>query len=131
MTASRYQFITSVSLIALTFLCLGWEIWWAPLKPGGSWLSLKAAFLLAPLFGVLRGKRYTYKWLSLFIQFYLLEGLVRATSDHGLAQQLAIVETALASIIFTTAILYIRATRTPKQEEAAPASLKATSSSIR
>ena len=106
----------------LIFLCLGWEIWWAPLKPGGSWLSLKAVFLLAPLFGILRGKRYTYKWLSLFIQFYLLEGLVRATSDHGLAQQLAIAETALASIIFTTAILYIRATRTPKQEEAAPVS---------
>lgn len=121
MTASRYQFITSASLIVLIFLCLGWEIWWSPLKPGGSWLSLKAVFLLAPLFGVLRGKRYTYKWLSLFIQFYLLEGLVRATSDHGLAQQLAIVETALASIIFTTAILYIRATRAPKQEEAAPA----------
>lgn len=122
MTASRYQFITSTSLIVLIFLCLGWEIWWAPLKPGGSWLSLKAVFLLAPLFGVLRGKRYTYKWLSLFIQFYLLEGLVRATSDHGLAQQLAIVETALASIIFTTTILYIRTTRTPKQGEAAPAS---------
>ena len=122
MTAYRYQFITSISLIALIFLCLGWEIWWAPLKPSGSWLSLKAVFLLAPLFGVLRGKRYTNKWLSLFIQFYLLEGLVRATSDHGLAQQLAIAETALASIIFATAILYIRATRTPKQEEPTPAS---------
>ena len=121
MTASRYQFITSISLIVLIFLFLVWEIWWAPLLLSGSWLSLKAVFLLAPLFGVLRGKRYTYKWLSLFIQFYLLEGLVRATSDHGLAMQLAIAETALASIIFAAAILYIRATRTPKQEEATPA----------
>lgn len=122
MTASRYQFITSLSLITLIFLCLSWEIWWAPLKPGGSWLSLKAVFLLAPLFGILRGRRYTYKWLSLFIQFYLLEGLVRATSDHGLVQQLAIGETALASIIFVTTILYIRATRAPKEEETASAS---------
>ena len=121
MTASRYQFITSLSLIMLIFLCLTWEIWWAPLKPGGSWLSLKAVFLLAPLFGILRGKRYTYKWLSLFIQFYLLEGLVRATSDHGLVQQLAVGETVLASTIFVTTILYIRATRPPKEEEAAPA----------
>jgi uncharacterized membrane protein len=121
-TASRYQLITSATLIALIFLCLGWEIWWAPLKPGGSWLSLKAVFLLAPLFGILRGKRYTYKWLSLFIQFYLLEGLVRATSDHGLAQQLAIGETVLASILFVTSILYIRATRLPAPEKTAPAS---------
>ena len=68
MTASRYQFIASASLIALIFLCLGWELWWAPLKPGGSWLVLKSVFLLAPLFGILRGKRETYKWRSLFIQ---------------------------------------------------------------
>jgi uncharacterized membrane protein len=121
-TAKHYQFIASASLIALIFLCLGWELWWAPLRPGGSWLVLKAVFLLAPLFGILRGKRYTYKWVSLFIQFYLLEGLVRATSEHGLAQWLAIGETTLAAILFVSAILYIRATRLPKAEKAASAS---------
>ena len=93
MTARHYQFAASASLIALIFLCLGWELWWAPLKPGGSWLGLKAVLLLAPLFGILRGKRYTYKWVSLFVQLYLLEGLTRATSDSGLSQQLAIGET--------------------------------------
>lgn len=111
MTASRYQFIASTSLIALIFLCLAWEAWLAPLKPGGSWLILKAVFLLAPLFGILRGKRYTYKWVSLFIQFYLLEGLTRSTSEHGLSQWLATGETVLALILFTSTILYIRATR--------------------
>ncbi|QRM19127.1 DUF2069 domain-containing protein [Dechloromonas sp. TW-R-39-2] len=111
MTASRYQFIASTSLIALIFLCLAWEAWLAPLKPGGSWLILKAVFLLAPLFGILRGKRYTYKWVSLFIQFYLLEGLTRSTSEHGLSQWLAAGETVLALILFTSTILYIRATR--------------------
>ena len=121
MTAARYQFISSASLIALIFLCLGWELWWSPLKPGGSWLVLKAVFLLAPLFGILRGKRYTYKWLSLFVQFYILEGLTRATSDHGLSQQLAIGESILAIILFITVILYVRATRTPPEEKAAAA----------
>jgi uncharacterized membrane protein len=121
-TASRYQSIASASLIALIFLCLGWELWWAPLKPGGSWLVLKAVFLLAPLFGILRGKRYTYKWLSLFIQFYVLEGLTRATSDHGLSQQLAIAESILAIILFITVILYVRATRPAPEEKAASAS---------
>jgi uncharacterized membrane protein len=85
----------------------------APLKPGGSWLILKAVFLLAPLFGILRGKRYTYKWLSLFIQFYLLEGLTRSTSEQGPAQWLAVGETVLGLIIFTGCILYIRRTRLP------------------
>ena len=122
MTAQRYQFIASASLIALIFLCLGWELWWAPLKPGGSWLVLKAVFLLAPLFGILRGKRYTYKWVSLFVQFYLLEGLVRATSERGPTQWLAIGETILAGILFVSAILYIRATRGPQEEKVASAS---------
>jgi uncharacterized membrane protein len=121
-TARHYQFIASASLIALIFLCLGWELWWAPLRPGGSWLVLKAVLLLAPLFGILRGKRYTYKWVSLFIQFYLLEGLVRATSEQGLAQWLAIGETILAGILFVSVILFIRATRSPPEEKAASAS---------
>lgn len=119
MTATRYQATASISLIALIFLCLVWEGWLAPLRPGGSWLILKAVFLLIPLFGILRGKRYTYKWLSLFIQFYLLEGALRATSDIGLSQWLAIGETVLAGIIFVTTVLYIRATRAPKEEKAA------------
>lgn len=122
MTAQRYQFIVSASLISLIFLCLGWELWWAPVRPGGSWLVLKAVFLLVPLFGILRGKRYTYKWVSLFIQFYLLEGLVRATSEQGLAQWLAIGETALAGILFVSVILFIRATRAPQMKKAASAS---------
>jgi len=117
-TPQRYQLIASSTLIVLIFLCLGWELWWAPLRPGGSWMGLKAVVLLAPLFGILRGKRYTYKWLSLFIQFYLLEGLVRATSDQGLSQWLAIGETLLATILFVVSILYISATRiTPPVED--------------
>lgn len=119
MTFTRYQIAASTSLIALIFLCLAWEGWLAPLKPGGSWMTLKAAFLLPALFGVLRGKRYTYKWLSLFIQFYLMEGLLRATSDTGLSRWLAAGETALALIVFVSAILYVRATRPPKEEKAA------------
>ena len=118
-TATRYQLITSISLVALIFLCLVWEGWLAPLRPGGSWLILKAVFLLLPLFGILRGKRYTYKWLSLFIQFYLLEGALRASSDVGLSKWLAMGETVLAASIFVTTVLYIRTTRSPQEGKAA------------
>ena len=119
--ASRYQTAASTCLIALIFLCLAWEGWLAPLRPGGSWMVLKGALLLIPLFGILRGKRYTYKWLSLFIQFYLLEGVTRATTEHGLSQQLAIGESLLAVIIFIVCILFVRATRLPQEEKAASA----------
>ena len=37
------------SLLALILLTLAWELWLAPLRPGGSWLVLKAAILLLPL----------------------------------------------------------------------------------
>lgn len=74
-------------------------------------MTLKAVILLAPLFGILRGKRYTYKWLSLLIQFYLLEGLTRATTEQGLSQWLATGETVLSVTIFIGAVMFIRSTR--------------------
>lgn len=123
MKARHYQIISCTTLIALIFLCISWEGWLAPLRPGGSWMTLKGILLLLPLFGILRGKRYTYKWLSLFIQFYLLEGLTRATSDQGLSQILACIETALAFTLFIASILYIRSTRLQNAEDPSTATL--------
>lgn len=105
------RFGASISLIALIFLCLAWESVLAPLKPGGSMLMFKAVILLAPLFGILHGKRYTYQWASMFILFYFTEGVVRAWSDAGLSAKLACIEIALTIIFFVCAILYARLTR--------------------
>lgn len=119
MNISRLQWIASASLIALIFLCLAWELWLAPLRPGGSWLALKAVLLLAPLFGILRGRRYTYQWTSLFVLLYLMEGLVRATSEHGLSQWLAAAETALSLLLFAAVVAYARLTRPSRNGKAA------------
>ena len=100
----------AVSLIALIFLCLGWELWWAPLRPGGSLLMLKALPLLLPLTGILRGKRYTFQWASMFILLYLMEGLVRASSEHGVSRYLAAVETLFALIFLISTVGYSRLT---------------------
>jgi uncharacterized membrane protein len=75
-------------------------------------LMLKAAILLVPLFGILRGKRYTYQWASMFILFYFTEGVVRAWSDVGLSSTLAKIEILLTVIFFVCAIFYARLTRT-------------------
>jgi len=96
------------SLLALIALSLAWEIWLAPLRPGGSWLMLKALPLLLPLRGILAGKRRTYQWASMFILAYLVEGCVRAWSDHGLSAGLAFAEALLAAIFFTSAVTYAR-----------------------
>ena len=100
-----------ISLIALIFLGLAWELALAPVRPGGSLLALKILPLLAPLFGILRGKIYTYQWTSMLILAYFAEGAVRAWSDRGLSAQLAAAETALAVVCFVACITFVRAAR--------------------
>ncbi|MCG6876893.1 MAG: DUF2069 domain-containing protein [Betaproteobacteria bacterium] len=97
-----------VSLLALIAVCLAWEVWLAPLRPGGSWLMLKALPLLAPLRGVLAGRRRTYQWASMLILAYVAEGAVRAWSDHGLSAALAVAEAILALAFFASAVTYAR-----------------------
>lgn len=115
--ARRANRFAIVSLLALIVLSVSWELWLAPLRPGGSWLVLKTLPLLLPLFGILRGRRYTHQWSSLLIQLYLLEGLTRATSDSGRMQLLAAIEVVLALIFFGAVLAYSRLT--------APSRLKA------
>ena len=108
MTARVAHGAACVSLVALIILCLAWEMWLAPLRPGGSWLVLKSLPLLAPLAGVLRGRVYTCQWALLLVLAYVTEGIVRAWSDAGAAALLAGIEIALAVIFFTAAIVYVR-----------------------
>ena len=96
------------SLIALMFLCIAWELWLAPVRAGGSVLALKGLPLLLPLFGVLRGRRYTYQWASMLILAYFIEGVVRAWSERGAGQALALAEIALALFFFAAAVCYAR-----------------------
>ena len=102
------SFVASASLMALIALTLAWEIWLAPLRPGGSMLALKALPLLLPLFGILRGRRYTYQWATMMILPYLTEGVVRVITDGGTSRFLAGLETVLALVFFTSAVLYAK-----------------------
>ena len=99
------------TLIALIFLAVAWELFLAPLKPGGSWLVLKALPLMAPLFGVLHARRYTFQWSTLLIWLYFAEGAVRAYSDKGISAALATAELALALAYFAAAVAFLKATR--------------------
>jgi uncharacterized membrane protein len=100
----------SLSLLGLILLCLGWEIFWAPLRSGGSLLFLKTLPLLAPLFGILRGKRYTYQWSGMLILFYFTEGVVRAWSESGITRALAWTEIVLSVVFFASVVAYSKYT---------------------
>ena len=109
--ARNYYLASCASLILLIFLCLAWELKLAPIKTGGSWLALKCLPLLAPLFGILNGRRYTYQWSSMLILIYLTEGVVRATNSSGTEQVLAGAEILLALVFFGSAICFVRQRR--------------------
>jgi uncharacterized membrane protein len=72
-------------------------------------MTLKVLPLMVPLFGILRGKRYTYQWTSMMILLYLTEGVVR-TNDPAPGNALALAEAVLSVIFFVVVVLYSRNT---------------------
>lgn len=103
--------VTAYSLIALAALCVSWELWLAPLRPGGSWMALKAIPLVLPLRGVVVGRRYTYKWTSLLALLYVCEGSVRFATDIGNSRWYALAELILALTLFASAVATVRLSR--------------------
>ena len=103
------QRIAAVCLVALFFLCLLWEIWLAPLRPGGTLLFLKALPLAFALRGTLRGSLYTIQWASMLVLLYLMEGVVRVMSDPpGPSIAMAWIEIVLATGFFFSSVFYVR-----------------------
>ncbi len=111
MNAGAAWLAACVAWIGLILLGLAWEMVLAPLRPGGSWLVLKVVPLLAPLRGLLHGRRYTFKWASMLAWLPIAEGAMRLISDPGPSARLAILEIALGAAFFLAAIAYLRATR--------------------
>ena len=100
--------VAVASLLALIALGLAWELWLAPVRPGGSWLALKVLPLVLPLPGLLKLRLYTYRWVALFIWLYFVEGVVRATSDHGVSARCALAQVALVLLLFAACAAQVR-----------------------
>ena len=107
MSRTLYHWGAIVSLIILTLMSVAWELWLAPIRPGGSFLAFKAVILLLPLRGVLSGRIYTYQWSSMFIMLPFTEGVMRGWADHGLARSLALAEVALSVAFFLAVLGYL------------------------
>lgn len=128
-TAQLFHRLALASLIALIVLCLAWEWLLAPLRPGGSWMVLKAVFLLIPLRGILKRDIYTMQWSSMVILLYFTEGVVRGASDKlPLSAALAWTEAGLVTVYFLACIFYIRPYKIAAKASAKAALAKAAAS---
>lgn len=105
----RWRYLATAALLLLIVLCLAWEMFLAPLRPGGSWLVLKVVPLLLPLRGVLKGNLYTFQWAAMLSLLYVLEGAVRGMTDPaGLSRWMGWAELLLAGVFFVAALAYLR-----------------------
>jgi uncharacterized membrane protein len=98
--------VVLAGLLALIALGLAWELWLAP--TGSGTLALKVLPLVFCVAGLVRHRMYTFRWLSLLLWLYFMEGVVRATSEHGLGAALALAEIVLSLLVFAASGLYIR-----------------------
>lgn len=123
-TVNFTRWLAVGSLVGLILLGLSWELFLAPLRPGGSWLALKALPLCIPLAGLLKNRMYTYRWVSLMVWLYFTEGAVRAYSDRAPSNYYAFAEVVLCLALFAACALHVRL-RLGHAKAAAPAKLEA------
>jgi len=101
--------VAAVAALALVeFFC---ELWLAPLRPGGSWLALKALPLVLLWFGVAQGRVRVAQWTLLLLPLYVAEGIVRGWSETGRHAVCAITCTALALAALGSGIAWVRSRR--------------------
>jgi uncharacterized membrane protein len=101
---SRAAALTGLALLIV--LGLAWELWLAP--TGSGTLAIKVLPLVLCLAGLMRHRMVTFRWLALLLWLYFLEGVVRATTEGGVGQVLAILEVLLCLWLFTACTVYIR-----------------------
>jgi uncharacterized membrane protein len=104
---ARTRATAIASVVALIALGLAWELWLAP--TGNGTLAIKVVPLLLPLPGLIRNRLYTFRWLTLMVWLYFIEGVVRASGDRGTSALLAAVEVALCLVLFIACAVHVRA----------------------
>lgn len=102
------RWLAAGSLLGLIVLCVAWELWLAPLRPGGTLLFLKALPLAFALVGLLKRRMYTYRWVSLLVWLYFTEGVVRAWGDPAPSRWLAMGEIVLCVLLFVACTAHVR-----------------------
>ena len=106
--ANLTRWLSVGSLLGLIVLSLAWELWLAPLRPGGSWWVIKALPLCLPLIGLLKHRLYTYRWVTLVVWLYFAEGVIRLYSDPWPSRLYASLEVLLCLVLFSASAMHVR-----------------------
>jgi uncharacterized membrane protein len=99
---------TAALLATLALLEICWELWLAPLRPGGSWLALKALPLVVLWPGVARSRIRALQWALLLLPWYFAEGVVRAFSEIGRHALCAATAAVLSLATIGSGLAYVR-----------------------
>lgn len=108
MRANRLRRATVALVAALVLLEVLWETVLAPIRPGGSWLVVKALPLAFLWPGLARGDRRAGQWTSLALPFYFAEALVRAVTETGRHALVAGVAALFAALAFAALLASLR-----------------------
>ena len=100
--------VAVISLCSLIALSLAWELWLSPLRPGGSWLALKALPLCLPLAGILKGLLYTFQWSSLLILCYVAEAVMRLFDAAWASRLCALAALCLSTVFFISCLAFAK-----------------------
>ena len=114
---ARARAVAIASLLALIVLGLAWELWLAP--TGDRTLAIKVLPLLLPLPGLIRNRLYTFRWVTLMVWLYFIEGIVRAAGDRGIAAGLACLEVVLCLVLFSACAVHVRGRLSAERRAAA------------
>lgn len=103
--------VAVAGLLGLIALGLAWELVLAP--TGSRFMAFKVLPLVLPLAGLLKMRLYTYRWVSLVVWLYFIEGIVRATglppgTPPGTTEWLAWGEVALCLLLFSACTVHVR-----------------------
>jgi uncharacterized membrane protein len=102
------RWIAVASVLGLILVGLAWELW---LPPAPSPWVLKVLPLCIPVAGLLKRRMYTYRWVSLLLWAYFMEGVVRIREGVPPALQIA-----LSLSLFVACALHVRLRlRNPKR----------------
>lgn len=107
-TGRRWYRWAVIGVGLLVLLELMWELWLAPIRPGGSWLALKALPLALLWPSLARGAHRAGQWLALLLPFYATEGIVRAWSEPGRYRVVAATVTVVAILAFVALLASMR-----------------------
>lgn len=106
--SNTWHALAFISAVLLVILCIWWEWYGSPVRPGGTLLVLKALPLIACLKGLRLANVYVLQIVSMLILLYMSEGVIRGIGDLGISQYYAWSEFLLSWLCFIGCLGHVK-----------------------